>query len=99
MTLSHFLILAGLLFGIGLTGAVARRNILVIYMSLEMMLTASMLALVAFSKYGNLMDGAVFCFFIIAIAAAEVAVGLALIVSLFRKRKTVALDDLQSLKN
>ena len=99
MTLSHFLILAGLLFGIGLTGAVVRRNILVIYMSLEMMLTASMLALVAFSKYGNLMDGAVFCFFIIAIAAAEVAVGLALIVSLFRKRKTVALDDLQSLKN
>jgi NADH-quinone oxidoreductase subunit K len=99
MTLSHFLILAGLLFGIGLTGAMVRRNILVIYMSLEMMLTASMLALVAFSKYGNLMDGAVFCFFIIAIAAAEVAVGLALIVSLFRKRKTVALDDLQSLKN
>ncbi|MBP3303166.1 MAG: NADH-quinone oxidoreductase subunit NuoK [Opitutales bacterium] len=99
MTLSHFLVLAGLLFGIGLTGAVVRRSVLVVYMSLEMMLTASMLALVAFSKYCNLMDGAVFCFFIITIAAAEVAVGLALIVSLFRKRKTVDLDDLQSLKN
>ena len=64
MTLSHFLILAGLLFGVGLTGAVVRRNILVIYMSLEMMLTAAMLALVAFSKFCNLMDGAVFCFFV-----------------------------------
>ena len=99
MTLSHFLILAGLLFGVGLTGAVVRRNILVVYMSLEMMLTAAMLALVAFSKFCNLMDGAVFCFFIITIAAAEVAVGLALIVSLFRSRKTVDLDDLKSLKN
>ena len=99
MTLSHFLILAGLLFGVGLTGAVVRRNILVVYMSLEMMLTAAMLALVAFSKYCNLMDGAVFCFFVLPIAAAEVAVGLALIVALFRRLKTVELDDLQSLKN
>ena len=99
MTLSHFLILAGLLFVVGLTGAVVRRNILVVYMSLEMMLTAAMLALVAFSKFCNLMDGAVFCFFVLTIAAAEVAVGLALIVALFRKLKTVELDDLQSLKN
>lgn len=99
MTLSHFLILSGLLFAVGLTGAVVRRNVLVVYMSLEMMLTAAMLALVAFSKFCNLMDGAVFCFFVIAVAAAEVAVGLALIVALFRKRRTVELDDLQSLKN
>ena len=93
MTLSHFLILAGLLFGVGLTG------ILVVYMSLEMMLAAAMLALVAFSKFCGLMDGAVFCFFVLTIAAAEVAVGLALIVALFRRLKTVELDDLQSLKN
>lgn len=99
MTLSHFLILAGLLFGIGLTGAVVRRSALVVYMSLEMMLIAAMLALVAFSKFCNFMDGAVFCFFVLAIGAAEVAVGLALIVALFRKRQTVQLDDLQSLKN
>lgn len=99
MTLAHFLILSGLLFAIGLTGAVARRSILIVYMSLEMMLTAAMLALVAFSKFCDRMDGAVFCFFIIAIAAAEVAVGLSLIVAFFRKRRTVQLEDMQSLKN
>lgn len=99
MTLSHFLILAGLLFGVGLTGAVVRRSALVVYMSLEMMLIAAMVALVAFSKFCNLMDGAVFCFFVLAIGAAEVAVGLALIVAFFRQRKTVQTDDMQSLKN
>lgn len=99
MTLAHFLILSGLLFAVGLTGAVVRRSILVVYMSLEMMLASAMLALVAFSRFCNRMDGAVFCFFVIAIAAAEVAVGLALIVAFFRKRKSVQLEDMQSLKN
>ena len=92
MTLAHFLILSGTLFAIGLTGALVRRNILVVYMSLEMMLTAAMLALVSFAKFTNTMEGAVFCFFIIAVAAAEVAVLLALIVSFFRLRKTASLD-------
>ncbi|MGF0069089.1 NADH-quinone oxidoreductase subunit NuoK [Candidatus Spyradosoma sp. SGI.093] len=99
MTLAHFLILSGTLFAIGLTGALVRRNILVVYMSLEMMLTAAMLALVSFAKFTNTMEGAVFCFFIIAVAAAEVAVGLALIVSFFRLRKTASLDELNNLKN
>ena len=99
MTLAHFLILSGTLFAIGLTGALVRRNILVVYMSLEMMLTAAMLALVSFAKFTNTMEGAVFCFFIIAVAAAEVAVGLALIVSFFRLRKTASLDELNYLKN
>ena len=99
MTLTHFLILSGTLFAIGLTGALVRRNILVVYMSLEMMLTAAMLALVSFAKFTNTMEGAVFCFFIIAVAAAEVAVGLALIVSFFRLRKTASLDELNNLKN
>ena len=99
MTLSHFLVLAGLLFSIGLTGALVRRNILVVYMSLEMMLASAMLALTAFAKFTNNMDGAVFCFFIITIAAAEVAVGLALIVALYRRRRTASLDELNSLKN
>lgn len=99
MTLAHFLILSGTLFAIGLTGALVRRNILVVYMSLEMMLTAAMLALVSFAKFTNTIEGAVFCFFIIAVAAAEVAVGLALIVSFFRLRKTASLDELNNLKN
>ncbi len=99
MALSNFLIVAGILFFIGLSGAIVRRNIIVVFMSLEMMLTAAMLALVAFAKFSGTMEGALFCFFVIAIAAAEVAVGLALIVAFFRKRKTVSLDDMNSLKN
>lgn len=97
--LSHHLVLAGLLFAIGLTGVLARRNTLIVYMSLELMLTAVTLALVAFSKFNGVMDGALFVFFIITVAAAEVAVGLALIVALFRKRGTVRTDELVSLKN
>lgn len=99
MSLAHFLILSGALFAVGLTGALVRRNVLVVYMSLEMMLTAAMLALVSFAKFTNTMENAVFCFFIIAVAAAEVAVGLALIVSFFRVRKTASLDELNNLKN
>ena len=99
MTLTNFLVLSGILFAIGLTGAVVRRSILVVYMSLEMMLISAMLALVAFAKYTNTMDGAIFCFFIIALAAAEVAVGLALIVAYYRKRQSASLDEMSALKN
>ncbi len=99
MTLANFLILSALLFALGLTGAVVRRNVIVVYMSLEMMLAAAMLALVAFAKFTNTMEGALFCFFVVAVAAAEVAVGLALIVAFFRRRQTSSLDDLNSLKN
>ena len=96
-TLAHHLILAGLLFVIGLTGVLIRRNLLVVYMCLELMLTAATLALVAFSRFNHLMDGAVSVFFVITVAAAEVAVGLALIVALFRQRGTVQSDALNSL--
>lgn len=95
----HHLVLAGVLFAIGLTGVLVRRNVLTVYMSLELMLTAATLALVAFSKYNGAMDGNLFVFFIITVAAAEVAVGLALIVALFRKRGTVNADELSALKN
>lgn len=95
----HHLVLAGVLFALGLTGVLVRRNVLTVYMSLELMLTSAMLALVAFSKYNGAMDGNLFVFFIITVAAAEVAVGLALIVALFRKRGTVNSDELSTLKN
>lgn len=97
--LTHYLYLSALLFAIGFSGVLLRRNALVVLMSLELMLTASMVGLVAFSRFNEVMDGNVFVFFIIAVAAAEVAVGLAILVALFRKRGTVSLDQLNELKN
>ena len=97
-TLSHHLLLAGLLFALGLTGVLVRRNLLVVYMCLELMLAATTLAMVAFSRFAHKMDGAVFVFFVITVAAAEVAVGLALIVALYRKRQSAHVEDLTRLK-
>jgi len=96
--LEHYLVVSGLLFALGLFGVIIRRNLLVIYMSLELMLNAANLALVAFSRFGTNLDGQVFVFFIITVAAAEVAVGLALIVALYRKRQTAHVEDLRLLK-
>ncbi len=98
-TLNAYLAVAVLLFAIGLIGVLIRRNTLVVFMCLELMLVASTLALVAFSRYNGTMDGNVFVFFILTVAAAEVAVGLAIIVALFRKRQTVQVDELNALKN
>ena len=97
--LNAYLIVAGLLFAIGFYGVLLRRNTLVIYMCLELMLNASTLALVAFSRFNGTADGNTFVFFIITVAAAEVAVGLAIIVQLFRQRATVQVEDLNALKN
>ena len=97
--LNHFLYLAGALFSLGFFGMLLRRNTLVIYMCLELMLSASNIGLVAFSRYNNTMDGNIFVFFILTVAAAEVAVGLAIIVALFRKKKTVMVNELNSLKH
>ena len=102
--LHSFLLVAGLLFATGFFGVLLRRNTLIIYMSLEMMLNAVSLAFVAFSRYNatlnrSMMDGNIFVFFIITVAAAEVAVGLAIIVALFRQRGTVMVDELSAMKN
>jgi NADH-quinone oxidoreductase subunit K len=97
-TLQHYLVVSGLLFCLGLLGVLARRNLLVMYMSLELMLNAANLALVAFSHFNNQLNGQVMVFFIITVAAAEVAVGLALIVAIYRKRQTAHVEDLSSLK-
>ena len=96
--LEHYLAVSMLLFCLGLLGVIARRNLLIIYMSLELMLNAANLALVAFSRFTHNLDGQVFVFFIITVAAAEVAVGLALIVALYRKRQTAHVEDLTLLK-
>lgn len=103
-SLAHYLAVSGVLFAIGLSGVLLRRNILVIFMCLELMLNAANLSLVAFSRYhltpAGLPDynAQVLVFFIITVAAAEVAVGLAIIVALFRTRQTTHVEDLNTLK-
>src|SRR5881628_687569 len=98
ISLQHYLFVSALLFSLGLLGVIMRRNLLIIYMSLELMLNAANLALVAFSRFNNRLDGQVMVFFIITVAAAEVSVGLALIVALYRKRQTAHVEDLTSMK-
>ena len=103
-TLAHYLVVSGLLFSIGLAGVLVRRSILIIFMSLELMLNAANLSLVAFSRFNLGQDGLpgygaqALVFFIITVAAAEVAVGLAIIVALFRARQTTHVEDLDALK-
>jgi len=105
VSLNEYLLVSGLLFAIGFAGVLLRRNIIVIFMCLELMLSAANLSLVAFSRYHLTAEGVpnyngqVLVFFIITVAAAEVAVGLAIIVALFRARRTVHVEDLDSMKN
>ena len=95
--LEHYLIVSALLFALGLLGVITRRNLLVMYMSLELMLNSANLALVSFSRFNDNLNGQVMVFFIITVAA-EVAVGLALIVALYRKRQSAHVEDLTSMK-
>ena len=96
--LEHYLVVSMLLFSLGLLGVIVRRNLLVIYTSLELMLNAANLALVAFSRFNNNLNGQIMVFFIITVAAAEVSVGLALIVALYRRRQTAHVEDLTTMK-
>jgi NADH-quinone oxidoreductase subunit K len=96
--IEHYLVVSAILFSLGLLGVIVRRNLLIIYMGLELMLNAANLALVAFSRFNNNLDGQVFVFFIITVAAAEVAVGLALIVALYRKHQSAHVEDLTLMK-
>jgi NADH-quinone oxidoreductase subunit K len=98
VSLEHYLVVSALLFSLGLLGVLVRRNLLVIYMSLELMLNAANLALVAFSRFNHNLNGQVMVFFVITVAASEVAVGLALIVALYRKRRTAQVEELTTLK-
>jgi NADH-quinone oxidoreductase subunit K len=103
VTLNNYLLVSGLLFTIGFAGVLLRRNIIIIFMCLEMMLSAANLSLVAFSRFNTVNDrpdynGQMLVFFIITVAAAEVAVGLAIIVALYRARQTTHVEDINSLK-
>ncbi len=90
--------LSALVFTIGLVGVLVRRNALIMFMSIELMLNAANLAFVAFARALGSVDGQVFVFFVMTVAAAEVAVGLAIIVNLFRLRETVFVDEINLLK-
>ena len=94
----HYQTVAGLLFMIGVLGVLVRRNIIVIFMSVELMLNAANLSLVAFSRMWADLDGQIFVFMVIVVAAVEVAVGLAIIISLIRNRDTMNIEDVSLLK-
>ncbi|MFH1066712.1 MAG: NADH-quinone oxidoreductase subunit NuoK [bacterium] len=98
ITLNHYLALSGALFTLGVVGVIMRRNILVIYMCLEMMLNAALLAVVAFSRFAPVLDAQAAALFMMAIAAAEAAVGLAIIVVVFRLRRATDVNALTSLR-
>ena len=96
--IEHYLVLSALLFTLGVVGVMVRRNALVVMMSIELMLNGVNLSFVAFSRKLGIVDGHIFVFFVMAIAAAEAAVGLALVIALFRHRTSVQVDEANALK-
>ena len=98
MSLTHYLVLAAMLFTIGAVGVLVRRNAIVVFMCVELMLNATNLALVTFSRVHGKLDGQVAAFFVMVVAAAEVVVGLAIIVSIFRTRRSASVDDASLLR-
>lgn len=98
MPMTYYLGLSAFMFVIGIIGVVIRRNPLVIFMSLELMFNAANLVFVSFASFHQVLDGELFVFFVMTTAAAEVAVGLALMVAIFRAKKTIDVDQMSSLK-
>ncbi|MBS1259404.1 MAG: NADH-quinone oxidoreductase subunit K [Candidatus Scalindua arabica] len=96
--LTWYLILSGVLFSIGAVGVLIRRNAIVIFMCIELMLNSVNLAFITFSRQLNSMDGQIFVFFIMTVAAAEAAVGLAIIIAIYRNKATVNVDDINLMK-
>ena len=98
IVLNHYLLLSAILFALGAVGIMRRKNLLMLFFSTEIMLNAANIALVAISKYYGNMDGQIFALFIIAIAASEVAVGLGLLIIMYRKHKSLDLDKISTMK-
>ena len=99
MNLSNYLVLASLLFAIGTATVLLRRNAIIVFMGVELMLNAANLLLVTFARIHGDLQGQVMAFFVMVVAAAEVVVGLAIIVSIFRTRRSASVDDVNLLKN
>lgn len=98
MPIHYYLALSVIMFTLGVVGVLVRRNPLVVFMSLELMFNAANLAFVAFSAFYQTLDGQLFVFFVMTVAAAEVAVGLALMVAIFRTKRSIDVDQMNSLK-
>lgn len=98
MTPTYYLVVSALLFGIGAVGVLVRRNAIVVFMCVELMLNAVNLSLVTFARMHGNLDGVVMAFFVMVVAAAEVVVGLAIIMSIFRSRRSASVDDANLLK-
>lgn len=98
VTLQHYLILSAIIFAVGVMGVMFRRNLIVILMSLELMLNAVNLTFIAFSRYLGSIEGQIFALFVMVVAAAEVAVGLAIAVAIFRMEGTVDVNDIDLMK-
>jgi NADH-quinone oxidoreductase subunit K len=98
ITIHHYLILSALLFCLGLIGVIIRKNIIVIFMCIEVLLNSVNLAFVALARYYNALDGHVIAVFVMAIAAVEAAIGLGILIAVFRNRQTVKTDELRLLK-
>jgi NADH-quinone oxidoreductase subunit K len=96
--LNHYILLSALLLLIGVAGVLTRRNAIIVFMCIELMLNAVNLAFLAFSRFLGLMDGHIFVFMVITVAAAEAGVGLAIIVALFRNRETVNIDEINLMR-
>lgn len=98
LPVTYYVILSAILFTIGAVGVLIRRNAIIIFMSVELMLNAANLAFVAYARYYEVLSGQIFVFFIMTVAAAEVAVGLALIVTIFRTKHSIDVDQMSNLK-
>src|SRR5262245_37731349 len=98
ITLDHYITLSAILFSIGVTGVICRRNALVIFMSIEIMLNAANLAFIAFARHHGGMEGQAIAFFVMAFAAAEVTVGLGIIMAIFKKQGTVDVGEIRFLR-
>lgn len=98
ITLNHYLLLSAILFSLGVVGVLLRRNVIMIFMCIELMLNAVNLTFVAFSRYLNDLDGHLFVLMVMTVAAAEAAVGLAIVIAIFRNKPTVNVDEINLLK-
>lgn len=98
LTINWYIALSVILFSLGALGVLTRRNAIIVFMSIEMMLNAANLAFVAFARHLGDLDGQVLVFFVITVAAAEVAVGLALIVTIFRSKNSINIDEINLMK-
>jgi NADH-quinone oxidoreductase subunit K len=95
---THYIALAAVLFAIGFVGVLVKRNAIIVFMCIELMLNAANLTFLAFSRQSGNLSGSAIAFFVIAVAAAEAAVGLAIVIAVFRTRETVAVDEVQALR-